>query len=99
MNMNALMQQAQKMQKDIERKQKEINDSEYTGTSEFVDVVLHGNKKVKSVKIKNIEIKDNDDLEMLEDMIKIAVNNAISKIEADVESKMGSYGKQFGGLF
>ena len=99
MNMNALMQQAQRMQKDIEKKQKEINDSEYTGTSEFVEVVIHGNKKIKSVYIKNIEIKDQDDLEMLEDMIKIAVNNAISKVEADVENKMGAYGKQLGGLF
>lgn len=99
MNMNALMQQAQRMQKDIEKKQKEINDSEYTGSSEFVEVVIYGNKKIKSVSIKNIEIKDQDDLEMLEDMIKIAVNNAISKVEADVESKMGAYGKQLGGLF
>lgn len=99
MNMNALMQQAQRMQKDIEKKQKEINDSEYTGSSEFVEVVIHGNKKIKSVSIKNIEIKDQDDLEMLEDMIKIAVNNAILKVEADVESKMGAYGKQLGGLF
>ena len=36
---------------------------------------------------------------MLEDMIKIAVNEAIGKVEKEVESKLGSYGKQLGGLF
>ena len=46
MNMNALMQQAQKMQKDMERKQKEIQSSEFTGSSQLVDVVVYGNKKI-----------------------------------------------------
>lgn len=99
MNMNALMQQAQRMQKDIEKKQKEIQESEYTGTSQLVDVVIYGNKKVKSVKIKDMDNFDKDDLEILEDMIKIAVNDAVSKVEKDVETKMGAYGKQLGGLF
>lgn len=99
MNMNALMQQAQRMQKDIEKKQKEIQESEYTGSSQLVDVVIYGNKKVKSINFKDIDNFDKDDLEMLEDMIKIAINEAISKVEKDVENKMGAYGKQLGGLF
>ena len=98
MNMNALMQQAQRMQKDIQKKQEEINNTEYTGTSELVDVVVMGNKTVKKVSIKNKNI-DSDDIEILEDMIAIAVNNAISKINKDVDSKIGMYGKQLGGLF
>ena len=99
MNMNALMQQAQKMQKDILKKQEEIQKSEYTGSSQLVDVVIYGNKKIKSVNFKDLENLDKDDLEMLEDMIKIAINEAISKVEADVEKKLGAYGKTVGGLF
>lgn len=98
MNMNVLMQQAQRMQKDIQKKQEEINNTEYTGTSELVDVVVMGNKTVKKVSIKNKNI-DSDDIEILEDMIAIAVNDAISKINKDVDSKIGMYGKQLGGLF
>lgn len=97
MNMNNIMAQAQKMQKDIERKQDEINKSEYNGTSQLVDIVLYGTKKIKSLTIKNKESLEPEDLEMLEDMIKIAFNDAVSKIEADIEAKLGMYAK-LGGL-
>ncbi len=98
MNMNNLMAQAQKMQKDIERKQQEIYGTEYTGSSELVDVILTGDKKLKSVKFKKMENFDADDLDILEDMVKIAFNDAVTKIERDIESKLGMYGKQLGGL-
>lgn len=97
MNMNNIMAQAQKMQKDIEKKQEEINRSEYQGTSQLVDIVLYGTKKIKSITIKNKESLEPEDLEMLEDMIKIAFNDAVSKIEADIEKKLGMYAK-LGGL-
>jgi hypothetical protein len=98
MNMQALMQQAQKMQRDIQTKQEEIQKSIYEGTSELVDVELYGSKKVKSVHLKNMDSFEKDDQEILEDMIKIAVNDAISKIEKDTENKLGAYSKQLGGL-
>lgn len=98
MNMNNLMAQAQRMQKDIERKQQEIYGTEYTGSSELVDVILTGAKKLKSVKFKKMENFDADDLDILEDMVKIAFNDAVTKIERDIESKLGMYGKQLGGL-
>lgn len=97
MNMNALMQQAQKMKKDMEKKQQEIESSTYEGTSEFVDVVVYGTKKIKSIKIKKTSL-DEEDVEILEDMIKIAMNDAFSKVDKDTENKMGVYAKQFGGL-
>lgn len=97
MNMNNIMAQAQKMQRDIEKKQEEINNSEYEGHSQLVDIVLYGNKRMKSITIKNKESLEAEDLEMLEDMIKIAFNDAVSKIEKDIESKMGMYAK-LGGL-
>ena len=97
MNMQALMQQAQKMQKDIMKKKDELNKKEFTGSSELVDVVFTGDKKMISAKIKK-DI-DNDDKEFIEDMIVIAVNDAIEKIDKETESALGAYGNQIGGLF
>lgn len=97
MNMQAMLQQAQRMQKDIQAKQEIINNSEYTGTSEMVDITIYGSKKVKSVNVK-IKQLDEEDVEVLEDMIKIAMNDAISKVEKDTEAKLGAYSKQLGGL-
>lgn len=98
MNMNALMQQAQKMQRDIEKKQKEVNETEYVGESQLVEVVLMGDKSMKSVKLKDMNNFDPEDLEILLDMIKIAHDDATSKIDKDLDSKMGPYAKKLGGL-
>ncbi len=98
MNMNALMQQAQKLQRDMEKKQKELKETEYVGESQLVEVVLMGDKSMKSINFKSMDDFDKDDLEILQDMIKIAHSDAISKIEKDIESKMGPYAKQLGGL-
>lgn len=98
MNMNALMQQAQRMQKDMQKKQAEIYATDYEGHSELVDIILTGEKKIKSITIKNKDKLDSEDLEILEDMIKIAFNDALSKIETDFNSKMGPYAKMANGL-
>lgn len=98
MNMNALMQQAQRLQRDMEKKQKELQSTEYIGESQLVEIVLMGDKTMKSVKLKNVDGFDKDDIEILEDMIKIAYEDALSKINKDIESKMGPYAKQLGGL-
>ena len=99
MNMNNLMAQAQKMQKDIQKKQNEINNSTFVGESEWVTVMLKGDKTVEKIEIKNKNNMDSEDLECLEDMIKIAFTDAIKKIDAEFEKKMGMYGKLAGGLF
>ena len=99
MNMNNLMAQAQKMQKDIQKKQDEINSTLFTGESEWVTITMYGNKVVDKINIKKKTTMDEDDLECLEDMIKIAFSDAISKIDKEVENKMGMYGKLAGGLF
>ena len=97
MNMQALMQQAQKMQKDLMKKKEEVNKKEFTGTSELVDVVFTGDKKLVSVNIK--QDIDKDDKEIIEDMFVIAVNDAMAKIDKETESAFGAYGNQLGGLF
>lgn len=98
MNINNIMQQAQKMQKDLQKKQEEINSMIFVGESEWVEATLFGSKKIKQIKIKNKTTMDDEDLECLEDMIKIAIEDAYSKIDKEVEKKMGMYGS-LGGLF
>ena len=97
MNMQALMQQAQKMQRDITKKKDEINKKEFTGESEMVSVVFTGDKRMVSMTIKN-DI-ENDDKEFIQDMVVIATNDAMKKIDAETEKALGAYGSQLGGLF
>lgn len=99
MNIQNLMAQAQKMQKEITKKKEEIDSSIFTGTSEWINVEMNGKKEIEKVKITFEGTIEDDDKEMLEDMIKIAVNNAVGKIDKEVESKMGAYGSSFNGLF
>lgn len=98
MNMQALMAQAQKMQKDILNKKEEINKKEFIGKSELVDVTVNGKKEVLSVKINSSVSLDSDDIEVLEDMIKIATNDAMRQVDKEVSDKLGSYGNQLNGL-
>lgn len=97
MNMQALMRQAQQMQKDITKKKDELNKKTFVGNSELVEVTFTGDKKLVSTKIKS-DI-DNDDKEIIEDMFVIAVNDAMAKIDKETESMLGAYGSQLGGLF
>ncbi len=97
MNMQALMQQAQKMQRDIAKKQEEIEKMEFEGTSEFLDLKLKGNNEIGEIKFKISKLEE-EDMEILEDMIKIAYNDAKKKLDKITEEKMGSYSKM-GGLF
>ena len=100
MNMQMIMQQAKKMQTQLLKEQEELNKTEYEGSSSLVNIKINGNFDVLSVKI-NIADGDNieaDDVEMLEDMIMVALNDAISKAQADKEKKMGKYGQGLAGL-
>ena len=97
MNMQALMQQAQKMQRDLTKKKDELNKKTFTGNSELIEVVFTGDKRLVSTKIKS-DI-DNDDKEIIEDMFVIAVNDAMAQIDKETESVMGGYGSQLNGLF
>ena len=99
MNMQNIMAQAQKMQKEITQKKEEVEAKTFNGTSELVDVVVNGKKEVLSVKIKNKEGIGNEDLDILEDMITIALNNALSSVDKAMEEAMGAYGSALNGLF
>lgn len=97
MNMQAIMMQAKKMQKDIENTQKELESKVYEGKSQLVSVSMNGKHELLSVKIENKDL-DKDDLEMLEDMILVAVNEATRNLENDKQEKLGKYNKILNGL-
>ncbi len=81
MNMNALMQQAQKMQREMEKAQKELEAKtfEVVSAGGGIKVTISGAKKVLSIDIDS-EIIDPEDKEMLQDMLVVAVNEAINKV-------------------
>ena len=97
MNMQALMQEAQKMQRDLQKKQDEIAQMEFEGTSEWVTIVLSGKKEIRKLNIKKVKL-DEEDIEMLEDMVQIAFKDALSKVDKAYDEKLGMYGKQLNGL-
>lgn len=90
MNIQALMKQAQAMQKNMMDSKKEIEEKDFEGNSELVSVVVNGKREVVSIKIKNNASLEKDDLEILEDMIIIAVNDALRKIDKEIKDKLGS---------
>lgn len=97
MNINQLMQQAQKMQKDMKKSQDEVAAMTFTSKQELVEVEMDGNKKVKRITInKDIET---DDIEALEDMILISINDCINQVDKTMENKLGKYANMMPGLF
>ena len=102
MNINALMQQAQKMQQQMQKKQRELESKEYEFTSNggAIKIKMLGSKEIKSLEIDE-DLIDKDEKEMLQDMLMIAINEAISKIEKEFESAMGSAtgGMKIPGMF
>ena len=97
-NMNNLMKQAQRMQRQMEEKTKEMEEKEYEATAGggAVTVKMSGKKEVLSVKLSE-EVVDPDDIEMLEDLIVAATNEAIRKVEEDSASLMGEITGGLGG--
>ena len=98
-NMGYLMKQAQRMQRQMEEKTKEIEEKEYEGTAGggAVKVKVSGKKEVISVKLEE-EIVDPDDIEMLEDLIVAATNEALRQMEEESSKVMESLTGGLGGL-
>lgn len=95
-NMNNLMKQAQKMQKQMEETTKELEEKEYTASAGggAVEVTISGKKEVLRVKL-SPEVVDPEDIEMLEDLIVAATNEAWRQME---ETSSASMAKLTGGL-
>lgn len=98
MNIQALMKQAQAMQKNLMDSKKKIEEMTFEGTSELITVKMNGKREILSVKIKEDTHLEQDDFEILEDMVMIAVNDALKKVEQEINSKLGSQAGALGGL-
>ena len=98
MNIQAMMKQAQAMQKDMMKIKDEVDNTEFIGENGFVKVTVKGTKEVVKVEICNEDTLDSDEVEMLQDMIMIAINEANKKVDATLEKKMGKFGN-IPGLF
>ena len=98
-NMNNLMKQAQRMQRQMEETTKELESKEYTASSGggAVSVTVSGKKEVVSVKLSE-EVVDPDDIEMLEDLIMSATNEALRQLEEFSSDSMSKITGGMGGL-
>lgn len=100
-NMNNLMKQAQKMQKQMEEAQAQLDELEITATAGggAVEVTVTGKREVTKIKLSE-EVVDPDDIEMLEDLIVAATNEALRKVEEASQQSMSKItGGLGGGLF
>lgn len=101
-NINNLMKQAQKLQKEMAQAQQELEEKEFEASvgGGAVVVKANGKKEILSIKIKE-EVVDPDDVEMLEDLILSAVNESLKKADEETANKMGKLtgGMNIPGMF
>lgn len=101
-NMNQMMKQVKKMQEQMEKAQEELGNKTVEGTAGggVVSVTVTGHKQVVAVNIKP-EAVDPDDIEMLEDLVLAAINDAMSQVEALASEDLGKLtgGINIPGLF
>ena len=92
MNMNQLMKEAKKMQADMEKSQEELGNSEFEATAGggAVYVKVNGNKVIKEIKLTK-EVVDPEDVEMLQDLILTAINEALRKVDEAQAASLGKY--------
>ena len=92
-NMNNLMKQAQRMQRQMEENKKALEEKEFKATAGggAVEVVVSGKKDLKSIVI-SPDAVDPDDVEMLQDMILVAVNEARKQVDEESEKLFGGMG-------
>ncbi len=99
MNMQAILKQAQALQKDMLKEQEKINSTVFEGSNALVKVKINGKKEVLEVLIDKSASLETDDLEALQDMIMIAINDAMKKVDEMTEEKLGKFANGMPGLF
>lgn len=100
-NKNQMMLQLKKMQKEAEEAQKKLETSEFLGTAGggVVCVKVNGAKEVLNVTIDKEAVTCSEDIELLEDAIKAAFNDAFKKVEQETQKILGPAVGGLGGLF
>ncbi|WP_046181180.1 YbaB/EbfC family nucleoid-associated protein [Domibacillus sp. A3M-37] len=93
-NMQNMMKQMQKMQKQMQEAQEELAEKQFEGTAGggMVKVSISGQKLVTDVQIKE-EVVDPDDIDMLQDLVLAAVNDALKKVDDETNQTMGQFTK------
>lgn len=101
MNMQMIMQQAKKMQKDVEKTQEEISKMTFTSKQPLVEITINGDFEIVDIKISEDITKDitKDDIEVLQDMILLAFNDCVKQVKKTKESKLGNMASGLAGLF
>ena len=99
-NMNNLMKQAQRMQRQMEEQQKELEEKEFTAVvgGGAVKVTVSGKREMKNVELSE-EVVDPDDIEMLEDLIMAATNEAMRQVDEATQKSMSQITGGLGGGF
>ncbi len=98
MNIQAMMKQAQALQKDMLKVKSEIDNTDFVGENAMIKITIKGSKEISSVELKVTDSLDSEDIDMLQDMIKSAYNDAAKKVDDMTEKKMGKFGN-IPGLF
>ena len=93
MNMQAMLRQAQQMQKQMLSEQEKINNTTFYGENGLVKITMKATKRIEKVEIQKEDDFSKDDLDMIEDMVMVAVNDALSQIDKETEDKLGKYTK------
>jgi hypothetical protein len=98
-NMNNLMKQAQRMQRQMEESTKELETKEFTAAAGggAVSVTINGKREITGVTL-TPEVVDPDDIEMLQDLIAAAVNEAIRKVDEESQAQMSRITGGIGGM-
>ncbi|MGY5273792.1 YbaB/EbfC family nucleoid-associated protein [Lactiplantibacillus plantarum] len=93
-NMQSMMKQMKKMQAQMTAEQAALNEQTFTGAApdDMVKVTFTGDKKMKDITI-NPDVVDPDDVDMLQDLVVAAVNDALTKVDEQTQSTMGKYTK------
>ncbi len=97
MNMQAMMQQAKKLQAELEKTKKAIDEKTFNYENENVLVECLGSNKVTKIEIKNKDLLEDE--EMLGDILLVAINNVLDQIKDEKEKKLGRLTGGLGGLF
>ena len=96
MNIQAMMKQAQSLQKEMMKVKGEIDKTEFVGESSLVKATVNGKKEILKVEIDRNASLEEEDRERLEDMIMIAINSALAQVDEMTEQKMGKFGNMSG---
>ncbi|MFC6294573.1 YbaB/EbfC family nucleoid-associated protein [Lactiplantibacillus daoliensis] len=93
-NMQNMMKQMKKMQQQMTTEQAALNEQTFTGKApdDMVTVTFTGDKKMQDIAIKPAAV-DPDDVDMLQDLVVAAVNDALAQVDAQTQSTMGKYTK------